>query len=57
MTLRARAAQISQQNLNEPVAKFSSVGWPNGACQLAVFSGKLPSMEAEIYDKLTYNSR
>jgi len=26
------------------------------ACQLAVFSGKLPSMEAEIDDKLPSNS-
>jgi hypothetical protein len=27
------------------------------SCHPAVFSGTLPSMEAEIYDKLTYNSR
>jgi len=29
----------------------------NRACQLAVFSGKLPFMEAEIDDKLPSNSR
>jgi hypothetical protein len=27
------------------------------ACHPAAFSGTLPSMESEIYDKLPYNSR